>query len=319
MRGSLKKLMISMLLCAFMLSSFVTITFAWISLSRNAFIDDLFLGTNNDPNLEISLDGINFTQNITSNELLQFTQDVEMIDITSIDGKTFKNIAGNVIEHTGTMISIPIYVRSRHRSNNMVFLANNNSDATFDNLGEGTAVTSRGVNWRADIGFWNSSDRWVNPGDLLRVYASNAVRISLVEQNINGFYGAIDIRTEDELSRRIVDPSEDAARGFGVMYGAIDFWYRRHGFAITAPPAPDTRFITRFMEFNQNVALDDGSLATTLTPTRQFFGDNEFDYWRVGKFIINIWLEGWDADTFDAIYSDQLRIRLQFRLGRLGN
>ena len=40
--------------------------------------------------------------------------------------------------------------------------------------------------------------------------------------------------------------------------------------------------------------------------------DSDGRYYSVGKFRINIWIEGWDADTFDAVFNDQIMMQFEF-------
>jgi hypothetical protein len=44
--------------------------------------------------------------------------------------------------------------------------------------------------------------------------------------------------------------------------------------------------------------------------------DDKNQTYYVGKVTMNIWLEGWDADCFDAILDDVIRIQLKFRAGK---
>ena len=47
------------------------------------------------------------------------------------------------------------------------------------------------------------------------------------------------------------------------------------------------------------LTLVDGALTTHPT----YFG---------GSVVVNVWIEGWDADTYDAIFDTQLNVQLGF-------
>lgn len=294
-----------------------TVTYAWLSVSTTNTIDTLDLGAEGDNYLELSLDGISFNKTINSKDLLGKLKRLDLTDVTSNDGKTIFNRNGTVANANEDYISFDVWVRAKRFDK--VYLVDNNINATYENLGSGTAVASRGINWKASNTFLYAPNDIVQAGEYRVYYGDDAVRLGLVERNVNGFYGVNDQRDESELATRIIDPSGDTARGYGEEYGQYDFWKKmRPDQILTIPDVkPDTMYeFTTFREDNMNVAKNDNTIATNLFTSTQPYGDGENEFWKVGKFTVNIWLEGWDADCFDAIYDDLLRVQLSFQVGR---
>ena len=62
---------------------------------------------------------------------------------------------------------------------------------------------------------------------------------------------------------------------------------------------------------NPYQALDNDSLITVLQETDEVNEKGRSIY--RGKIRINIWIEGWDADAFDSVENDRLKIQLQFK------
>ncbi len=69
--------------------------------------------------------------------------------------------------------------------------------------------------------------------------------------------------------------------------------------------------LTQIAEDNPYQALDNQSLITELQPTGFYDQDGNEIY--QSKVIINIWIEGWDADAFNAVLKDYIKIQLQFK------
>ena len=60
--------------------------------------------------------------------------------------------------------------------------------------------------------------------------------------------------------------------------------------------------------------MNDNSKIMTLITTDKTDEDDRTYY--EGKVTIRIWLEGWDADMFDGVFRDNLKIQLMFKLGK---
>lgn len=293
-----------------------TVTYAWVNLSLMNNVSGLDLTATSGDELELSLDGINYSHNLPEDLVRTLFDEVNLYDVTSIDGIHFQTgglrEVGEAIpnEH---YLSFDLWFRTS-RSQRYVYLYNNlTNTASFDTDQVGTYVLSRGVPWIAKHTFLNGPELTdvVQQGSLGIYYAKNSVRMAFIEQ-VDEF-NENDLRDEEELIRYIFDPSEDPIRGFGKNYGAFSYFFHHTLIYMSLPREfPHTSYrLSRMDPNNPYQALDDESLIASLQITNQV--DDRGRTYYSGKVRINIWIEGWDADAFDAITDDILRIQLQFK------
>ncbi|MCF7932627.1 MAG: hypothetical protein K9K93_05620 [Acholeplasmataceae bacterium] len=316
---SMKRMTISVI--GFILTAviFGTATYAWIGLATVNSIDGVYLTATTGNFLEISLDGINYSQSVDPNELEDIFGNVELIDVTSIDGQTFMTgglKSSDEAEANKHYLSFILYFRTVEKEKDLFLVNNVNNIASFDTSPRGTFVVSRGVTWRATHTFANGPeiDDIVERGDPDTYYAADAVRLSLVEE-VNS-ENVIDERDQTDLNTVIYDPSEDETRGFGKTYGAYSFFINKTGqYTYRIPDiAPNTIYsLTTFEPFDPYQAQNNNSHFATLVPNGET--NDEDRPWYAAKVRVNVWIEGWDADAFDAIDRDRIKIQLEFKTG----
>ncbi|TVP84578.1 MAG: hypothetical protein EA375_06200 [Acholeplasmataceae bacterium] len=309
-----KKMYLSLMSLFFVSIIFGTATFAWISMATINSIDGLSITASTGEELQISLDGENFSNTLDIQEMEAIFQNITLIDITSMDGIHFQTGGlrgvepGVANEH---YVSFDLWFRTSSQQD-AIFLVNNvNHLVTYDATMQGTYVVSRGVSWRARETFRNGPDMIVEQGTTAMYYASNAIRIAVIERvdNLN----PNDQRPEDELIRFLYDPSENPERGYGSPYGAFDYFNILKNNMLTLPTVfPDTSYrLTKGLPSNPYQAEDNESMVLRLVETGEF--DERDRPVKQGKVTVNIWLEGWDADAFDSVERDRVKIQLQFR------
>ncbi|MFH0766581.1 MAG: hypothetical protein V1920_00630 [Bacillota bacterium] len=312
-----KRIYLSILTLMFLGIIFGTVSYAWISLATINNIDGLSLGASSGNELEISLDGINYSTQLPAASLTDLVGEIKLIDITSLDGKTFET---GGLRPIGTAranlhyLSFELWFQTARPEIN-VFLINNVSDLVqFDSTMNGTYVVSRGVSWVAKYTFQNGPEATdiVEKGDRDTYYASESIRISINEENDN--LNPLDIRPIDELKSFLFDPSENPERGYGFAYGAYSYFLAISDEYIMLPTELQIASyrLTEFDPNNPYIALDDDSQVATLIPTDDINEDGDPLY--RGKVRINIWIEGWDADAFDSVEDDRVLIQLQFKV-----
>lgn len=299
---------------------FGTLSFAWISLATINNVDGISLGASTGNELEISLDGINYSSQLPAESLIELFGDIRLIDVTSLDGKTFQTgglrTVGTAVanEH---YLSFEIWFQTVRPERN-VFLINNVSDlVAYDTTMPGTYVVSRGVSWVANHTFQNGplSTDIVENGDRDTYYGSEAVRIAINE--LNDDLNPLDTRSIDQLKSFLYDPSENPERGYGFSYGAYSYFLLNTDKYISLPTQIQVASyrLTAFDPNNPYIALDDYSQVATLIETQDVNEDGK-PYYR-GKVQINIWIEGWDADSFDSLEDDRVKIQLQFKVANV--
>ncbi|WP_025725347.1 hypothetical protein [Acholeplasma granularum] len=307
MHKKLYLLIISFLCVTLTLS---TTVYAWFSLTRTNMIEGIEIGISLDDNITLSLDGINYHKSISNDDLFRVIgTNPNLSSITSQDGITFyKGPLKTTARATpnADYISFNLYFRLTSENPNesahlkYIYLANR-MDPLYDEAEnyKGTFITSIGKYWTNPIDYHDGLR--VIPAGMNRLYyAKNAVRISSIGQN--------------SAQSFIYDVSEDRYRGFGKTFGAYDYYKNRLGIELEIPEAPTNEIfsLTKFSKLQNDVALDKKSLLSEL----QLVSYENGIYTYQGMTTINIWLEGWDADAFDPILDDKLKISLSIKAAR---
>ena len=189
-------------------------------------------------------------------------------------------------------MSLTFYFRTRSDFTE-IHLNNLRTNANYDSPPlVGTFITSKGRDFKSNFDFLYAPDEIVKKGDVKRYYAKDAMRLSIMDYQTG--------------VAKIFDLSGNEERGFGKVFGAYDYYRIDKGISLEIPDAPDT--VYEFSKFgdNQTTALTMDSYILTLVYNPET-GYNE------GKILLNVWLEGWDPDAFDAIYQDDLKMQFMFK------
>ena len=314
----IKKLYMTILSMILLSLTFTTATFAWVSKADTNRVDGLQINLKQASFLEFSLDGINWSSEITTAQINQIWQDGRLMDLTSTDGINF---IGNRIQLVDAelnfegipnvnYISLELYVRTVTRYQNVYLVNNVSATSTYDSPPEqGTFVLSKGVTFRSPVTFNLGPDDIVFENETRTYFAKDAIRISLTELKTDN---PLDTRDDSELSSFMYDPTENPDRGYAKNYGGVDYLRKSKQVFIQLPNTPQ-QVIDTLSSFDDNPykPLDTKSKVASLIITDQFDSENRPYY--LGKFRLNIWVEGWDADSFDAIYEDTLLFRFEFQ------
>lgn len=300
----MRKLLLALLAFVLASLSLATATYSWITLARTNIIDEIALFATLGDGFEISVDGENYYEVLPKNVLLRGLRTAKLLEVTSQDGITFTHKDDDVdVVKNRDYLSFEFYFRTNSKREHDIYLANNvSSTATYDNTPtEGTFVTSKGITFRSPITYTYDIDDIVNVGDVRTYHASGAVRISTVVDH------------DGILESKIFDLSGNEHRGFGKPYGSVSYYTNRLQMPLTIPEEiPPTIYQLSEFEPNAPFALDDNSYLTTLKETVIINGETYYQ----GKIKVNIWLEGWDADLFDPVLTDRIKIQLQFKAVR---
>jgi hypothetical protein len=311
-----KRIYISLLGLVISMFIFGTVSYAWISLATINNIEGLTLTASSGNELQISIDGIEFSNRLPTAVLTEIFEDIRLIDLTSLDGINFE--LGGLRDFEGVIanehyLSFDLWFRTIRPERTIYLINNVNDQVDFNTAIQGTYVVSQGVSWRADHSFINGAtmDDIVEKGDIGIYHASDAIRISVIE--LNDDLNPLDLRDEEELRRFIYDPSENPSRGYGVPIGMFSYFVQKTKWYIRLPDTfPETSYrLTKFDTHNPYQALDNESWVATLQETDEV--DNLGRTYYKAKIRVNIWVEGWDADAFDAIDKDTVLIQLQFK------
>ena len=313
----LRKLYLSLLSLLFIVFIFGTVTYAWITMSTINNIEGLSLTATTTSELEISLDGINFGTEIDSDVIEVYFGNPTLKDVTSRNGIDFRR--GGLTEYGVAIpnqdyMSFELWFRTTKVEHGLFLINNVSPTVMYDTTAKGTYVVSRGRSWESSVDFLNGNDigNMVYKGDVNFYYASQAVRISVEE--IKDEENILDVRDLEELRLFIYDPSEDESRGYGKPYGAYSYFAQQTGVFIQLPTEiPQTSYRLSEMDpMNPYQALDNESLIAVLQESNNQTPGGKIYY--QGKVRVNIWIEGWDADAFDSIIQDRIKMQLEFKI-----
>lgn len=298
----MKKIYISILSVAIVFVLFTTISYAWITLAKVNSIEGLSLSAVGDQILEISLDGVNYYETMPESEVLPYIDGLAFSDVTSNDGENFSlGISGsNIARANRDYLKLNFHFRTVSRYREIHLVDNISPVVDYENLREleGTFITSKGVLWQSPINFHYGLHDFISQGDERTFYAKDAMRLSITSENHDS---------------KIIDLSEDPSRGFGKPFGALDYYNKFTGNSVV-PPVIKPETLYELSELNvddEPFANTFDSHVTTLEKSDEVNDDGK-PYYK-GKASISVWLEGWDADAFDAVLRDRVKLQLLFK------
>lgn len=303
----MKKIYSSALALMILIVLFTTVSYAWLYLATVNTIENISLTASGGNNLEISLDGTNYKTNITGQEILEHLKKLKFKDVTSNDGINFLQSYKNPHKaiKNKDYLSVTFYFRTTTQYTEIHLSDLVKGDVDYDNPPlEGTYITSKGMMFKSKVDFQYGENTMINKGDINKFYAKDAMRVSFVEK---------DIVTNELINQaKIFDLSGDEERGFGKTYGALSYLNKIKSELNTPPTiSPNTIYELSTFSDTDPVALNDKSKIVTLKKTSDKSNSNRFYY--QGAVVMNVWLEGWDADAFDAIYDDLLKMQFSFK------
>lgn len=328
-----RKLFVSMLAVVFAIVALGASTYAWFTLTNVNTVGDVNISITTGESLDISLDGISYTTKLTS-EMIQekIGNNLTLRPVTSTDGKVFKRISsvsGDTVSYTTLTTSenvdyicIPIWFRATtvpaSMTNPSIFLTDLLKD-TYDadtpvsyttNTAASTWLVSEGVTFKSATTYTDESGATItNATPASTKYAANASRVAFVQ-------GTLADNTKGDSV--IFDFSNTAATAkYGIMNGQSSYYSAQNP---TTPitdniltalnhDSPQTVVTELTDTFTQGIAADNDSKICELTSTTV---DGEIVY--VGKTYLVVWLEGWDADCYEAIAKDTILCQLNFEL-----
>ena len=316
---NLKNLHISLLSFTLVTLLFGTVTFAFFSVVTINNIDGLKLTASFGDELELSFDGIEYYNVLPSTPIEGSVEGIRLYDVTSIDGINFQTGGLREVglavpnEH---YLSFDLWIRTSQAEHDIFLINDVSKEMKFGDKRDGTYFVSKGVSWRSPHTFFNGPliEDTVQAGDIGIYYGHDAIRISIIE--LKDENNPNDQRAIEDLRTYIYDPSRNPNRGYGSPVGAFSYFFQRT-LIYQNPPTkyPPTSYRLSEMDpHNPYQALDNESLVATLQPTDTRDQKNNIYY--SAKVRINIWIEGWDADAFDAIDRDIIQIQLQFKAAR---
>lgn len=338
MRKLSKKMMISLMTFALVFIALGATTFAWFTLASTVEVTDVELNVSGGGGLNISLDGQVYEPTLSSEKIQEKLGDILMEDLTSTDGISIKDFNGttqtfaknkNYIELTLYFQALNVDTATLANYDGVgVFLKSYNDNANFESTdNDGTFVISKGVTHKADVAYKDADGNDVALNSETEHKAQNSLRVSFVqayrEENVDktnvryyDFYNKENHNYGDGYSD---EPGTNGAN----LKGAASYYYQKHKNLINedkrnigAPKESISATVLNGDDFtsfesvgNDQIAEDTNTLVCILSEHDTGTG---IDY--RGEVTIKIWIEGWDADCFDAIFADSIKAQFAFTL-----
>lgn len=325
MRKLTQKLVLSVVTMALVVIALGTSTFAWFTLTNAAQTQPFSAQVTAGEGIEVSLgswtgglisaDGaavldassVWYTvipQSAINARLIQMyggtsTPNFKFIDLTSSNGSSFADKNGTGVTNAQGYIEFPIFFRSAAQK----VISVSNVSLT----GPASPKT-----WIVDVPSFtagNGQDYGTSESETtMKVAAWTAARLSIVGAGTYGTAGQTRlferaaVTTGDAstvYNSNAVTAYEEATPAAG---GASYYYAKGNTGDIALPTMPST------IKVDGTGAITGGaqSIVTTASGT---VGSVSSTY---GSIVVRIWIEGFDADTFDAIFNDALTIQLFF-------
>ncbi|MDY3196126.1 MAG: hypothetical protein RBQ95_04635 [Paracholeplasma sp.] len=306
----MKKLLLSIIAVVVTVAALGTSTFAWFTLSNKAEIGQFNAEVTAGDGIELSLDGDNWYSVLTS-DLINGWLEVEygatpvLTDLTSSNGVTFSKmvLTDDTTEDSGNEYGTVTYVPETEGF--IEFQVFFRAQAATDIYWTDAQLGGEENEWISDAEFTYHSA--VVATNSVTVSAANAARISVAE-----------------ASAATAFVYELAGSGTNFHLGS--------GTGVTVPAAGAVSYFNAKNEYNQipaattinlpvnvfNEFTENGIVGTTEVPDGQrvltLIGSevvNGITY-KTGSVDVRVWIEGWDADAFNAILSLPLFASLKF-------
>jgi len=287
MNKLMRKLSISILAVVFAVIAMGATTFAWFTLTNTAKVSQFEIDVTSAEGIELSVvDGV-WATTISGSviEGLTGVSGAKLTAVTTPDGEaTFKTL--DTLSQTGAytlkgadagshFAQFTIKVRTRTAS----------TPIYIDHLN--TSIASSGISWQPDTSFTRSDGATITEETSpFIVYASHSARMS--------FDGDSTVIYED-TSAGTSGQSSDWTKG------ALNYFAAKNNYTGMGVITPAISAYT-----SKPVGVAEGTVIAT---TANALDD---DGWSETTIDVRIWLEGWDAECYNAIFSDTLQITIGF-------
>jgi hypothetical protein len=304
MNKLMRKLSISILAVVFAVVAMGATTFAWFTLTNTAKLDQFTVEVTAGSGFEIAVTNVGgapsaWKSTITKADVEAAIGNVVLKDLTSTDGATFYPISEIGVDVNGTDdYKLGDAVTDGYAEFDIHFRSK--AAGTVKLNMEETNITSTGKTKVADVAFdeaYTGGDSFTATSDVL-AYAMNAARMAIIESN------TLKVILEKAGATLNTAGTLDNTVGFGTAHakGALAYYIAKNQIDTTG--------------------MDLSGLGTG--PNTEKFGDTVYttkiadiatgpsNEWYTGKITVRIWLEGWDAECLNVIFSDTLEVKIQF-------
>ena len=321
MRKLTQKLVLSVVTMALVVVALGTSTFAWFTLQNSASIGEFDASVTAGEGIEVSLGTWDDTSNVATLEtnsqwytvipdtVIQqrltdmYGSSLSLTDATSSNGILIQKRSlvdgslSNLSNMSGGYVEFKVWFRSGEQQT--ITLVN-------------AAITGSEVNWVVDAPF-RAADKddfatgtSLTVGQTIKVGAWTAARLSIFNQA--GTVGGV-FQREAHPSTNLTNEASNSVAAPELSYAAAGrFGAASYYFAKTAGSqiaAPTSQVIPVATQVPASGLLT--SPVPVLLLSQSAAGEPY-----LGNIVVRVWIEGWDADLFDALFDTGLTVSLQF-------
>lgn len=290
MKNLSKKLVMSIVAVTLVVAALGASTFAWFTLSNRASVGTFEAQVSSGEGIEIRLlNQSNWYTDIPTNIIQNYINDEigfeNFKDITTTDGRTFTRYTKPTDIITKTDY-VEFVLEFRSTQELTVYW-------TSAIISEAAPVT-----WISDADYVGIAGS-VNVGDPVTLYPSNAARVS-----ITGLVGLGTPTLTTNVYQKGETQNNVVLGTTATLPGAINYYNAKNNPDLVVPASLSVP--TTISPVFDTVDIDNNSALVTLKkalPT---------DAYAVGSITVRVWIEGWDADTYNAILGEKIKIQLAF-------
>lgn len=283
--------------------------YAWFTINNTAQVDQFSADVRAGSGFYISLNGTQWYTDITTDMITEYLSSAkpnfQFDNVTSPDGVTFKTLAG-ATANTANYIEFPLYFAG-------------NASLSYVQL-TGLTIGGSQTDWVPGINVPNTrAASPANPSTPVTDYASNAVRISFADQLYDAENGTQMITVFEKGT------SQGNTLGKGASFTAneaVQFYNAVEDDDITeamynaAVLPPTLQAANSGMEVNVaplyaigDVTSEVWGITTLPTGVTNVLGEDA----EVAFMMVRVWIEGWDAQAFNAILSGTVTLSFDFQ------
>ncbi|MDD4076830.1 MAG: hypothetical protein PHT03_02505 [Bacilli bacterium] len=340
MKKLTRKTYISIFTAFFIFLSLGAITFAWFTLTTTVKVEEFQAKITSGTGIEVSLDAIAFARNIRNEDIVEQIKTnlktgnapIELDAVSTSNGySNFKKI--NIEDYPDIPILKTLTEADEENPGKWIwfnlYFRTPEPDIWVYLLSD-TDIISEGKLWPADVKYKDAEGfEDITEGTLKRVYASNSLRLSFLTCNINvdkiGLPNPIGEESKSVVIYEL-DPSysvkpnlRDKNQRLDTAlkpYGLVDYFRIKTGdsmgidlltFFNNEVLPPDVLGNNHLVDADKlDSSMDNKAAIVKLDAYHEGSG---FYY---GAVKIQMWIEGWDPDCYNAVLADDLKIKLSF-------
>jgi hypothetical protein len=302
-----RKLLLSVLSVVLTVVALGTTTFAWFTITNIASVQPFEAQVLADAGIEIALGDLpggtdpstlNWVTTLTTEDIMAYIGDLgdfRFDHVTTADGITFYTLGSGSMTFTENgYIELPLHFRS-----------NNATGINWTTVG----LSSGSSAWTADVAFTSAAGVAVSSGDSINVDAADAMRIA-IQGTVDGVATHVVGYENPQAGTNIVLGTGGDLRGANLgtteephyegAAGAMNYFFKKNNELPAGIDAVATLATLTAIGSEKILDLTAGSLATA---------GNEY----YGAVKVRIWLEGWDANSYNAVLNRVVTVSLSFQ------